>query len=110
MKTHRNLCAVLTSLHRENTTVMILLSSIVAATAVIATVNMAVSLFGSRSKSHQVLMLNQDILDDDFVEEDADLLLVVVVVVVVVVAAAAAARAAAARAAAARAASRVKLQ
>ncbi len=56
--------------------ILILLSSILAAGAVIATVNMAVNLFGSRSKSRPVLMLKKDILDDNAAEEDADLLLV----------------------------------
>jgi hypothetical protein len=70
--------------------ILILFSSILAAGAVITTVSMAVNLFGSRSKSHPVLMLKKDILDDNAAEEDADLLLV------------------AAAAAAARAASRVK--
>jgi hypothetical protein len=65
--------------------ILILFSSILAAGAVITTVSMAVNLFGSRSKSHPVLMLKKDILDDIAAEEDADLLLV---------AAAAAARAA----------------
>jgi hypothetical protein len=55
---------------------MILLGSILAATAATATVNMIMNHF--KSKSHKVLMLKLDILDDETEEEDTDVLLVAV--------------------------------
>jgi hypothetical protein len=52
---------------------MILLISILSATAASATVNMIITL---QIKEMQILMLKMDILDDETEEEDADVLLV----------------------------------